>query len=175
MGNTFIEMQAAPVHERIVQSMPRDFFRNLLMAEAEAADKSSEAIADVVRAPATPPQQPGISACWNEIAPGTQVIIEGLVKLPAFNGVLGTVQSFNIESGRYDVLFAAPVGESNHQWAKVKRENLRLAPPPPPRHAPTLVVEESEGFCAGSPPQALPTTPTWEDGSPLRLNMNSLV
>jgi hypothetical protein len=58
-------------------------------------------------------------------AVGTRVMIQGLVKLPSFNGRIGIVHSLNDASGRYDVLLASPA--SGRQWAKVKYENLRPA------------------------------------------------
>lgn len=71
------------------------------------------------------------------LAAGTEVVTCGLLKCPAFNGLTGTVQSYDKETGRYDVLLAAPTG--GHKWAKVKRDNLILsAPAPPPDFFPTL-------------------------------------
>lgn len=169
--NTFIHMEPEPVNERAVQSMPHDMFRRCLLAEAEAKNVSlGVPVHDItVTAPsANPPNHAGISVWWNTIEPGTEVIIEGLVKLPAFNGLSGIVQSIDMDSGRYNVLLASPVGA--HQWAKIKRENLRSAPPPPPRNPPTLDLENAE-VC----PTNLPATPTWDEGSPLRLNVNALV
>merc|ERR1711879_933565 len=58
---------------------------------------------------------------------GTEVIIEGLVKAPSFNGALGVVQSFDVESGRYNVLLDG--GSPGQRWAKIKGENLRQASP----------------------------------------------
>jgi len=56
---------------------------------------------------------------------GTRVVIQGLVKLPTFNGLVGEVHSLDEETGRYDVLLASPSG--GVQWAKVKYENLKSA------------------------------------------------
>jgi len=169
--NTFIHMAPESVNERAVQSMPHDMFRSCLLAEAEARNASLTVPVhdDTVTAPsANPPSHAGISVWWKTIEPGTEVIIEGLVKLPGFNGLGGVVQSIDMDSGRYNVLLASPVGA--HQWAKIKRENLRLAPPPPPRNPPTLDLEDTE-VC----PTNFPATPTWDEGSPLRLNVNAMV
>lgn len=68
---------------------------------------------------ASPPQ------CW---APGTEVVIEGLAKFPAFNGCRGVVHNLDPASGRYDISLASPV--AGHQRAKVKAENIRLAVSP---------------------------------------------
>jgi len=55
---------------------------------------------------------------------GTQVTIDGLEKCPAFNGLKATVQSFDEETARYNLLLSFPVG--GRTMAKVKRENLLL-------------------------------------------------
>merc|ERR1712110_1340419 len=90
---------------------------------------------------------------------GTEVLISGLMKCPAFNGLSGTVQSLDVESGRYDILLNIPAG--GNKWAKVKRENLQLvSPAPPPCYAPGFVLEaaaEEQSVCAGL--VDLPSTP----------------
>lgn len=73
------------------------------------------------------------------LEPGTEVIIQGLTKLPEFNGLLGTVQSLDESTGRYDILLPTPAGTTGQRWAKVKRENLSVADQPqPPCHLPSL-------------------------------------
>mmetsp|Transcript_125678 Transcript_125678/g.217958 ORF Transcript_125678/g.217958 Transcript_125678/m.217958 type:complete len:514 (+) Transcript_125678:76-1617(+) len=57
---------------------------------------------------------------------GTEVLIEGLSKRPAFNGLRGTVQSFDVQSGRYKILLSSPDFDS--KTAMLKRENCCLAP-----------------------------------------------
>merc|ERR1712228_676346 len=96
------------------------------------------------------------------LAPGSEVVIEGLHRLPAFNGLGGVVQAFDEESGRYSVLLDSPAGPGGHQWAKVKRDNLRSALPPPPLCAPSLSEDHS---CdpQGADPPTFPATPTWQD------------
>jgi hypothetical protein len=54
---------------------------------------------------------------------GTQVVIDGLTKAPAFNGRSGVVQSFDAQSGRYNLQLLMESG--GYQLAKVKLENLR--------------------------------------------------
>jgi hypothetical protein len=58
---------------------------------------------------------------------GTLVVIQGLVRAPAFNGRVGVVHSLDAETGRYTVLLASPScgQQSQNQRAKVKYENLR--------------------------------------------------
>ena len=65
------------------------------------------------------------------LACGTEVVIVGLSKLPAFNGLRGTVQSFDETTLRFSILLIEPAG--GHKWVKVKRENVMpVAPLPPP-------------------------------------------
>merc|ERR1712113_778743 len=88
-------------------------------------------------------------------ATGTEVVIQGLLKHPEFNGQLGVVQSVDEAMGRYNILVALPAG--GHCWAKVKHDNLRpTLQALPPSFAPTL----DDGSCIPS----LPSTPTWEEG-----------
>jgi len=60
--------------------------------------------------------------CW---APGTEVVIEGLAKFPAFNGSRGVVHCLDSATGRYEIRLSLPV--AGHELAKVKGENIRLA------------------------------------------------
>jgi len=75
--------------------------------------------------PAVPPGR------FDTFSIGAMVVIQGLVRAPAFNGRVGVVHSLDSETGRYDVLLACPSSavESKPQWTKVKYENLRLAAP----------------------------------------------
>jgi len=79
---------------------------------------------------------------------GSEVVVDGLSKLPVFNGKSGIVQSFDTKTERYAVLLDTPVavGNSVHRLAKVRIENLhlRVVAPPPSRHvAPTLLSRQS--------------------------------
>jgi len=56
------------------------------------------------------------------LPPGTEVVIGGLVKSPAFNGLHGIVDSFDHEIGRYSVRLQTCTQEN--QLAKLKIENL---------------------------------------------------
>jgi len=82
----------------------------------------------------------------SSLQPGTEVVIEGLLKLPAFNGRTGTVDSLDVETGRYNVLLDDPSG-TGAKWAKVKGDNLRLRVQPPPAFAPTLAGHDGRTEC----------------------------
>lgn len=101
--NTFIEVKVAAEDRRAVQSLPHGMFRRQLLAEALA--------------------EPAELAKATELATGSEVIIVGLVKLPAFNGQRASVESFDAATGRYNVLLSASIAGVPRQ-AKVKRENL---------------------------------------------------
>lgn len=136
--NTFIHMEGAyaeNIPQRAVQSMPHDMFGQYLQEELMSRRIPMPVFpAPIEAAPtslATAPVLDGV------LAIGTNVMIDGLLKLPAFNGLFGTVQSFEEDSGRYNILLASPA--IGHKWAKVKRENLTiLAPSLPPAFDPTL-------------------------------------
>lgn len=94
---------------------------------------------------------------------GTEVMIQGLTKLPGFNGLNAVVQSFDGDTGRYCILLSTPGSDGKHKTAKVKVENLCViaAPlPPPPSHTPTLTLDDV--FQEADLP-SLPSTPMWED------------
>lgn len=91
------------------------------------------------------------------LAPGTDVIIQGLTKLPEFNGLAGTVQCLDEALGRYDILLPEPVGTTGQRWAKVKRDNLSVAvQPQPPRHTPMLLLEPGPASSREASPLQLP-------------------
>jgi len=75
-----------------------------------------------------PPPQP-------QFMPGTPVMLCGLASQPAFNGLYGTVSSFDPDSSRYNILVDTGTNV-NRRMVKVKFQNLRLAqtslPPQPP-------------------------------------------
>lgn len=157
--NTFIHIESVPEVERIVQSMPDGMFHRCLAEELSAqnpaassrppaaAPTAEASAAPVPAAPATaapaaaayaaPPTAPAPDV-EHFLTPGTEVIIQGLLKLPDFNGLTGVVQSMDAESGRYDVLLENPAGNCGWRWVKVKGENCRPCMPPPPRDAPRV-------------------------------------
>jgi hypothetical protein len=100
--NTFIHFKKPQIDQRIVQSMPHCMFQKCLLAEISSGHEKTD------------------RCCI-----GAEVTIMGLSKLPAFNGLRGTVQSLDEQSGRYIILLAAPV--SGHKTVKVKRENFHVA------------------------------------------------
>lgn len=57
------------------------------------------------------------------LCPGMEVVVEGLLKAPAFNGKRGMLQSFDEVTGRYNVILRLDSGAQ--QPAKIKGENLR--------------------------------------------------
>ena len=40
---------------------------------------------------------------WSMFAPGTQVVVDGLVHAASFNGLSGWIESFDAETNRYNV------------------------------------------------------------------------
>jgi hypothetical protein len=99
--NTFIHFESASKTERIAQSMPHGMFKQCL--EEDMVQKEA----------------------GRSFEPGTLVIVEGLVKLPAFNGLSAVVQNWDEDSGRYSVLVVPSSAEGVCQYAKVKEANLR--------------------------------------------------
>lgn len=129
--NTFIHIEDAPIDERVVQSMPHGMFRQCILSE------SSNDAAPATSMPSSEPEaEPTVYDTDDEaddianlsLCPGALVMVEGLVKLPAFNGRSAVIQSFDVATGRYNVLIASSGG---CQQAKVKQENLRVILPCP--------------------------------------------
>jgi len=169
--NTFVHFDtAAPSDDRSVQSMPHDMFRQCLEEEAAArleaaggedeeqgalmiAAKScpapkGQAFGGLAAAPGDAPA--GKAAVFQavETTPceafpaGTEVTIQGLTKIPAFNGQRGLVERLDGETGRYSVRLTTG-GPGIPKLAKVKAANLCLA-----ARRPTLLM--------ASPPPAGP-------------------
>jgi len=106
------------VEERLVRSMP------WVMAQCHPEVPIKAPAPSASPFLSTTPADSVRSPMPNHFAPGTEAVVEGLTKAPAFNGLSGVVQSFSTESGRYDILLALQDG--SHQLAKVKGENLRF-------------------------------------------------
>jgi hypothetical protein len=146
--NTFIHIGAASEDHRVVQTMPRDMFKQSAQQEEGQGPTMLS-----VSAASTMPIVPALEV-EDSLLVGAEVVVEGLVKLPSFNGQRGVVQSFDKENGRYTVLLASK------QLAKIKRANFRLlVPPPPPFHAPKLWLDEQ----FACPDVEVPSTPLWAD------------
>jgi len=166
--NTFIHIESVPVVERIVQSMPHGMFRHCLEAELSAQGPSGGSTSSAAPAPAaavTAPEAAARSASAPSQAalhPGTEVVIQGLAKLPEFNGLTGVIQLLDEGSGRYDVLLHGPAGQCGWRWVKVRGENCRPRVPPPPCTAPTLLLDCMEEESAEGP-TVVPPTPHWEE------------
>jgi len=131
MRNTFVHFGSRPDDERAVQSMPHGMFGLCLSSELAALPRiSSPSSASCdgisVEDQHAPRQQESYDSLSSSVAwqTGTQVMIQGLVKCPAFNRHVGVVQSFDAENGRYDVLLMS----AGNQMAKLKAENLCAIP-----------------------------------------------
>lgn len=132
--NTFIHLSEASADERVVQSMPHGMFKQCLLSEAVEALK-------VTPFCNTPTSAGGDSPMLSEydmdlesvdrplpLTVGALVKVEGLVKLPTYNGCSAVVQGWDEATGRYSILIASPGGL---QQAKVKEENLSMLLPCP--------------------------------------------
>jgi hypothetical protein len=128
--NTFIHMCEASVDERIVQSMPHGMFKQCLLSEAAEAfggtffcDTPTSTGGD---APGLSDSDADVHVDHSGQSPplkaGALVVVEGLVKLPAYNGRTAVVEDWDEVTERYSVLISCPRG---CQQAKVKAGNLR--------------------------------------------------
>lgn len=78
-----------------------------------------------VSMPVAPMPPPGPPPC---LAPGTPVVVVGLVNQPAFNGLNGAVSAFDEQCGRYNIMLE--MGAGQQRMVKLKAENLALSQPP---------------------------------------------
>jgi hypothetical protein len=147
--NTFIHIDSAPSDERAVQSMPHGMFGLMLAQEHSANQTETSCVpgqvhgvspltltnADELATPTSTPS-PSFAAALAAAAavvmqqsasnsallqPGERVFLQGLVKLPEFNGRLAVIDSWDEEAGRYSVSLES---ESPCK-AKVRPENMR--------------------------------------------------
>jgi len=132
--NTFINdwIENSPADERVVQSMPHNMFGKCLSLERSRCDLptvegqgSTSRLADEAES-IMPQSANGVLEEDQLFALGTEVVIDGLVKAPSFNGAIGVVQSWDADSGRYNILLASAT-TAGQQWAKIKGVNLRQA------------------------------------------------
>lgn len=131
--NSFIHFEDVPADERVVQSMPRGMFSQYVQAESRRKVVNTAPIreeVDTTPSMTTSEQaHPGQGTSPRALGVGALVVVEGLTKLPAFNGLSAVIQGFDEASGRYSImLVSADIG---CQQAKIKQENLRLLMPCP--------------------------------------------
>jgi len=128
--NTFIDdwidAESTPTDERVVQSMPHNMFGRCLKAEISGHGLSATQSDESATSPPVKTELRWSDAVVEEqtFTLGTEVVIDGLLKAPVFNGARGSVHSWDAESGRYNVLLASPT-PTGQRWAKIKGENLR--------------------------------------------------
>jgi len=131
--NTFIDdwvQDGMPADRRNVQSMPHNMFAQCLSAEMTGPLLAPVESNSTTTAPASSQVNQVTPTCdsntvEHQYALGSEVVIDGLVKAPMFNGASGVIQSWDEETGRYNILLAMPTA-GGQRWAKVKGENLRL-------------------------------------------------
>jgi len=126
--NTFIHIDTASPDDRTVQSMPHDMFRQCLQEEMDqlAASGDRDVLASAV--PEIGRLEEFIATPADVFAVGTQVIIQGLTKIPAFNGQSGIVERYDENTERYSVKLTTG-GPGIPKYAKVKGANLCVAAP----------------------------------------------
>lgn len=141
--NTFIHFEGqACADERAVRSMPHGMFKQCILSEASQGGHftptttsgsgshtptvTSEQEQELESVPGTIEESQEENCL--QLSIGSLAIIEGLVKVPEFNGCSAVVQGWDEGTQRYDVLLAAPGG---CQHAKIKEENLRVVLPCP--------------------------------------------
>lgn len=133
--NTFIHFgSASNVDGRVVKSMPHGMFKQCLLTEKSSAvaghDTPTTTGYDTPSTVSEPDVDPLETLAGHSLPlnVGTLVVVEGLVKAPAFNGHSAVVQGWDEATGRYSILLASSGG---CQQAKIKEENLRVVLPCP--------------------------------------------
>merc|ERR1712014_507573 len=122
------DVEDAKADDREVQSMPHGMFGHYLKTEMDQQQPAKSNTLSVNSVALNAPV----------FAPGTVVIIDGLQKLPAFNGSTGAVQSYDQESGRYNIALATPA--SGQRCAKVKPEHVKVLSPA--SHLPSMPLDD---------------------------------
>jgi len=140
--NTFIHFEGlSQADERAVQSMPHGMFKQCILAEVSQGGHMTPSTRSGYDTPDTPTSVcEGLLESMNanafedanekhsELSLGALVIVEGLTKVPAFNGCSAVIQGWDEDTKRYNIMLAAPGG---CQQAKIKQENLRVIMPCP--------------------------------------------
>lgn len=129
--NTFIHFDEASVDERAIQSMPRNMFSQCISVEYSRRTSTNESPAPTsssleLEQSCCPCDEDAHTRQPIRLKPGALVVLEGLVKLPTFNGQSAVVQGWDEATGRYDILIVSPTAVGGCQQAKIKDENLRL-------------------------------------------------
>lgn len=132
--------------EEVLQKMPGDAKTNAAkqmvpqhsQEEVRSVSGSDASYTGSTKTEEAPPKvavpPPAKEAPRGIFAIGSDVVVEGLMKCPAFNGLSGKVESLDEKTGRYEVMLVSNSG--NDTLAKIKGENLRIAVPPPPTQRP---------------------------------------
>merc|ERR1712187_79949 len=118
--NTFIHLETASVDERAVQSMPNGMFGQCLSAEKSQKDTNTHGNDVKI-----------MTAPGSAFSPGALVVVEGLEKSPAFNGLSAVVQNWDEACARYTIIIGSVGAHGVCQQAKIKEGNLRLLMPCP--------------------------------------------
>lgn len=131
--NTFIHVhiESAAIDERVVQSMPHNMFSQCIAVESSAQRDPTPALEPEVKPTAGPFQMEAQAGQHASLTLGALVVVEGLVKVPAFNGHSALVDSWDEETGRYNIVIASAAAPGGCLWAKIKEENLRVVLPHP--------------------------------------------
>lgn len=138
--NTFVHFDSASADQRAVQSMPHGMFKQCMLEEARevatACDTPTTLGYDSPRGSASEAELETVPCPLSQVharqhstlSIGALVMVEGLVKAPAFNGRSAVVQGWDEATERYSIIFASSDG---CQQAKVKAEHLRVVLPCP--------------------------------------------
>jgi len=136
--NTFVHFDSASADQRTVQSMPHGMFKQCMLEEAcevaTGCDTPTTLGYDSPRGSASEAELESVPLSQvhvgqhSTLSTGALVMVEGLVKAPAFNGRSAVVQGWDEATERYSILFASSDG---CQQAKVKAEHLRVVLPCP--------------------------------------------
>lgn len=117
--NSRIDSHGVPMAQRAAQSLLHGMPRFQPVEVAALPPHTEAPHLSVDASPRSPPVHVA-----SVLFPGMEVVIQGLVKMTAFNGQRGHIQSFDVQTGRYDICLAKPA--AGHCLAKVKCDNLFL-------------------------------------------------
>mmetsp|Transcript_18156 Transcript_18156/g.31865 ORF Transcript_18156/g.31865 Transcript_18156/m.31865 type:complete len:445 (+) Transcript_18156:79-1413(+) len=121
--------QYAAGYAAAAASAPHAAAPHMLNSPMPAAPIVQPVFSQPVFSTAPPHVRPNVYAFPAVLSPGTSVVVEGLTKCPAFNGLPGVIDSFDAANERYDVLLMFQDGSGSRQLAKIKGENLRVTEP----------------------------------------------